>query len=117
MTIQREKTPYEFLARWDESGKLSGAHIQFIEKLIEDGTVLHSKVGDALPVSMADETEFPIAEIMSDIQIAAMKAAESSLSAMNMKNKEIEILRLGNSMLEEKMAAMLAEINTLKANQ
>lgn len=74
MAITKTQQPYEFLVRFDKDGKLAGAHIQFRTFVIdEDGTtVLSEKVGDAQPVEMAGQTGFPLADVLADVQAAAL---------------------------------------------
>lgn len=64
MAIEKRTRPYELLVRWGPAG-IAGAHVQFLEEIVEDGTVLNAKIGDALPVSMAGETGFPLQDVLS----------------------------------------------------
>ena len=90
MAITKQQTPYEFLVRWTD-GAVAGAHIRFLERLVEDGVVISEKEGDAKPVSMAGGAGFPIADILSALQVTALSnlalektakaAAETALTA------------------------------------
>ena len=64
MTIEKRTRPYELLVRWGPGG-IAGAHVQFIEEIVEDGAVLSAKPGDALPVSMGVEAGFPLQDVLS----------------------------------------------------
>lgn len=64
MALAQTKTPYEFLARWDDAGVFKGAHISFIDRIMDGETVLSVKVGDAQPVSLAGEQGFPLADVL-----------------------------------------------------
>ena len=90
MTITKQQTPYEFLVRWTD-GAVAGAHIRFLERLVEDGVVISEKEGDAKPVGMAGGVGFPIADILTALQVTALSdlalektakaAAETALTA------------------------------------
>lgn len=75
--MQTTKHPYEFLVRWDTSGQLSGAHAQFRYVTTDDGgTVVGEFVGAAEPVAVAGVQGFPLAEILSQVQIDALAARD-----------------------------------------
>lgn len=84
MTITKQKTPYEFLVRWKD-GAIAGAHVRFLETLIETDasgavTALAEKEGDALPVSVAGEAGFPVADILS----VALTTALATIDALQL---------------------------------
>ena len=86
MAITKTTTPYEFLVRWN-NGALSGAHVRFLETISEDGVVLTQKEGNAMPVSMAGEAGYPLADVLTAVQqtaladLAAAQATASSATA------------------------------------
>lgn len=82
MPITKTQQPYEFLVRWTD-GKISGAHVKFLETVREDGTVLTVREGDAIPVSLAGEQGYPIADIFAAIQSGAIAAAQSAMQAIS----------------------------------
>ena len=71
MAITKQQTPYEFLVRWTD-GAVAGAHIRFLERLVEDGVVISEKESDAKPVGMAGGVGFPIADILTALQVTAL---------------------------------------------
>jgi hypothetical protein len=75
--ITKTQTPHEFLIRWDDAGKLSGAHIAFREAITDDGVEIASKFGDPLPVSMAGESGFPLADVLGMINVSALADGEA----------------------------------------
>jgi hypothetical protein len=81
--ITKTQSPYEFLVRWTD-GKISGAHIKFLERIIDDDgvTVLSEKEGMAQPVSMAGEVGYPIADIWAAITVSSVAAGQQSLTDM-----------------------------------
>lgn len=76
--ITKTQTPYEFLIRWRD-GKISGAHAKFLETISEDGVVLNVKEGDAIPVSLAGEVGYPIADIFAAISVGAVASAKQAV--------------------------------------
>lgn len=69
-----EKVPYELLVRWDETGRLAGAHIQFryvtrdgsIDSSTDGGAaVLGEFLGPAEPVVMTEEEAALVAALPS----------------------------------------------------
>lgn len=79
--MQTTKHPYEFLVRWNATGGLSGAHAQFrYVTLGEDGTPIGEFIGAAEPVAVAEAAGFPLADILSSLQIAALAERDAALS-------------------------------------
>lgn len=77
MAITQTKTPYEFLARWDDAGNLRGAHVVFREAIIDAGVEISSKIGDAMSVSLAGGAGFPLAQILSALNTSAIVDSEA----------------------------------------
>lgn len=117
MAFAESKTPYELLVRWNKDGTVSGAHVQFLESLTKDGVLIYEKVGDAIPVSMAGDADFPLSDILSDVHISALKTAEQALASANSKSKEIEILKRENSVNAEMLVAATTELDALKSEK
>lgn len=70
MSIVKKTRPYELLVRWGEAGSVAGAHVQFLEEVVDEddgGKVLVAKIGDAIPVSLAGEAGFPLADILQQV--------------------------------------------------
>ena len=114
MAITKQQTPYEFLVRWT-NGTVAGAHIRFLERLVEDGTVLSEKEGNAHPVSMAGEVGFPIADILDAVQIAALTDLAAAQVA---KTEAVTSLKTAQDALaasEAKVAQLQAKIDAMFA--
>ena len=80
MVITKIVVPYEFLVRW-KNGKISGAHVKFLETISEDGVVVSEKEGMAQPVSMAGELGYPIADIFAAIRLDSVATAQAAVTA------------------------------------
>ena len=121
--ITKTQTPYEFLVRWD-NGVVTGAHVRFLERIIEDGVVIHEKEGHAQPISMAGEIGFPIASILSSLESGAIIAVEAAQAATAA--KVVELNTLTQELTKEKalhgdtkaqLAVLNSEIAALKAKE
>lgn len=90
--ITKTKTPYEFLIRWTD-GKISGAHIKFLETVSEDGVTLAQKETNAEPVELAIEAGFPIADVWAMVSAGAASVGQQALTDIataNSKKAEAE---------------------------
>lgn len=110
-TITTETTPYELLFRWND-GALAGAHIQFVETIRKDGSVISQQVGHAQPVSMAGETGFPLADVLSTVQADAVAARDFAIAALAAKHAELAAATEAHTAA---MAAKGAELEALRA--
>ena len=81
MAITKTTQPYEFLVRWRD-GAISGTHIRFLETILEDGVVLAQKEGNAMPVSLAGEAGYPLADVLSAVQKSALVDLEKAKEAL-----------------------------------
>ncbi|GLR82219.1 hypothetical protein HUE56_00470 (plasmid) [Azospirillum oryzae] len=71
--MQTTRQPYEFLVRWDHTGRLCGAHAQFrYITTADDGTMIGEFIGAAEPVAVAGSAGFPLTDILSPLQAAAL---------------------------------------------
>lgn len=127
MTLQKKQTPYEFLARWADDGSFRGAHVVFRESIVQDGAEIGSSIGQALPVSMAGEAGFPIAEILDALRVSAItdseaKAAEiaalvtARAEADAARDKAIEARDAAEATATELRAQLAAMMETTDAN-
>lgn len=78
--METVKRPYEFLARWKD-GVLVGAHVGFEVTVTENGQVLSTTPLNVLPVDIGQGQGFPLADILGQLQIDAMKDRDSALAA------------------------------------
>lgn len=77
--------PYELLIRWDQTGVISGAHVQWREVFTEDEEVIAERLLDAQPLDVGVEGGFPASEIIGN----ALTDALASLA-----QRDAEIARL-----------------------
>ena len=81
MAITKTTQPYEFLVRWRD-GAISGAHIRFLDTILEDGVVLAQKEGNAMPVSLSGEVGYPLADVLTAVQQSALVELEKAKEAL-----------------------------------
>lgn len=78
--METVKRPYEFLARWKD-GVLVGAHVGFEVTVTENGQVLSTTPLNVVPVDVGQGQGFPLADILGQLQIDALKDREAALAA------------------------------------
>jgi hypothetical protein len=95
--------PYEFLARWDDkTGAFRGAHIQFIENVLDDGgNIVSQHLGQAR--SVGDAKDFPLADILSQVQVDALAAFD--MKAAELTDKDAELAAKAAELLKHKEAS------------
>ena len=72
--MQTTKHPYELLFRWDRSGMLSGAHVQYRYVITDGGAVIGESVGSAEPIALETGDGFPLSDLLDAAQISALAA-------------------------------------------
>lgn len=74
--METTKHPYEMLVRWDPSGKLTGAQMQY-RYVIRDGEkIIGESVGNAEPLSL--DKGFPLQDVLTTAQADALATAENA---------------------------------------
>jgi hypothetical protein len=132
MAIEKVVKPYEFLARWRD-GVLTGAHVQFISTIVEDGVVMpgSERLSDAMPVDVGGLKGFPLADILQQLHTDALAAVDAAnkakdaamatrVDALNQLAKigtELEQEKAANSVKSIALAQAMAQINALKSAQ
>jgi hypothetical protein len=120
MTIEKKQVPYEFLVRMNAQGQIAGAHVQFLEQIVEDGTVLSEKVLDAQPVSLAGESGFPISQIINDVQATAIATTESLNAQLAQAIAEKDAMQQTHaselSALNAQLAQVTEELSQMKSS-
>ena len=119
MSITKTQTPYEFLARWDATGKLAGAHVGFLERITDGAEVLSER---ALPVQpVGGDHGFPLADILSQLQADALTSAEAARAerdaaqaAKATAESERDAAQAAKAAAESERDAALAELAALK---
>ncbi|MGY0782128.1 hypothetical protein ACW7BC_29980 [Azospirillum argentinense] len=104
--MQTTKTPYELLVRWDQSGALQGAHVQYRYVIRDGADVIGETLGPAEPLALEAADGFPLGDLLSQVQIdalIAMAAAEAERDAALARVAELEAL------LDTSQAAAMAE--------
>lgn len=73
--MQTTKHPYELLIRWDQSGRLSGAHVQhrYVTRAA-DGTVITEAVAPPEALTLDTAAGHPLGDLLSQAQIDALTA-------------------------------------------
>lgn len=115
MAITKKQTPYQFLARWGDSGILQGASVAFREAALEDGVEISSKYSDPLPISLAGGAGFPLAEILGALQASALTAGETKDVEIVQLKAQKEIAEKAKADAETAAEALASENATLKA--
>ena len=108
MPITKSQTPNEFLVRWSDAGQIQGAHIVFRESVIEDGTELTSRLLPAQPVALAGAAGFPLADVLADVQSAALATIEA-------RDAEIATLKADKDAADKARDEALARAAALQA--
>lgn len=101
MALTEERTPYEFLARWDRDGKLSAAHVAFRTVIKRDGAVVSEVAEGPQPVSIGKGAGFPLADLLDQVHITAVTKVE-----------ELNAVTAG---LQEIIAEQKKDIDSLRA--
>jgi hypothetical protein len=74
--MQATRQPYELLVRWRADGTLSGAHVQWATVVTDDDGAMKVYPEKLEPVAVKEgEPGFPVADILSAAQIAALDTA------------------------------------------
>lgn len=99
MILEEKKIPYEFLIRFNNEGRVNGAHIAYTETIIKDGQIIHSKQTDPQAVTLGIDEGFPLEDILGELNVLNVK--------------EIELLQYEKSELEKTVTENEEEINSL----
>lgn len=86
--MTKDTQPYELLVRW-RNGKLSGSHIQFIQRIIDDdGKILQETPLDPIPIG--GDKGFPLEDVLSKIHIDALASLAIEQDARKVAEKQLE---------------------------
>jgi hypothetical protein len=101
--MQTERQPYELLVRWNQDGKLAGAHVQwrFVTR-DDEGNVLGEFIGPAEPVDIGQGNGFPLEDILAKAQADALAELEAA-------RVEIETYRAERAKLDARVTQLSAE--------
>lgn len=112
MEITDTKTPYEILIRFGMDGLPTGAHCQYLRRVVLDGEVLKEEVGQAEPLDLAG---FPTSGIMSNtardalVRVTSLEGEKAGLVA------ELEAAGERLAGLEAEKEALAAQVGELRA--
>lgn len=76
MILEEKKIPYEFLIRFNNEGRVNGAHIAYTETIIKDGQVIHSRQTDPQSVTLGIDEGFPLEDILGELNVLNVKEIE-----------------------------------------
>lgn len=105
------RTPYEFLVRWDENGTIKGSHVGWLDTVLKDGVVLTQTPTNVEAVGVG---EFPLADVLSQLQIDALKEIDSLRFAASIEAKEKQELRKTIQELISSNESLVTENTALK---
>lgn len=70
--------PHEFLVRWNDEGKLQGAHIVFLGKVLDsNGKVLAAQPMPPQAIALGQSEGFPLSEVLDQLHITALVEIEA----------------------------------------
>ena len=101
------RKPYEFLSRWNNDGVIQGAHIAFLDTVLKDGEIINQTQSSVESVAIAEQVGFPLADVLSQLQIDALKQVD-------VLNSEIVALKAEKDDLAKINEALVAENESLK---
>lgn len=74
--METTKTPYELLVRWDDKGKLKGAHIQWLYVTRDGEAIVTSAAGPPEPIDISKG--FPLQDVLNSAQAEALAGMSQS---------------------------------------
>lgn len=85
------KLPYELLARWDQAGRLVGAHVQYRYVVTDNaGALITESLGTAEPLTLDTAPGFPLADLLTQAQAAALTAKAAAEAERDAAVKALE---------------------------
>lgn len=109
MAIETIKQPYEFLARWDQQGKLVGAHVQFRYVTMDGDKVVAEGTPGAEPVALnKGDPGFPLADILDALHVTAVAAFNAASARIETLQSETADLAAQNAELRAVVAKTVA---------
>jgi len=108
-TFTETRTPYEFLIRWDNDGNIQGAHIAFLDTVLKDGEIINQTQSSVESVAIGEQVGFPLADVLSQLQIDALKQVD-------VLNSDIVALKAEKDDLAKINEALVAENEILKTS-
>jgi hypothetical protein len=84
-----ERTPNEFLVRWNNEGVIQGAHVGWLDTVLKDGVVLSQTETNVESVAVGLSDGFPLADILTQLQIDCVLERETLLLEIQTLKAEI----------------------------
>ena len=118
MALVEKQVPYEFLARWDQNGKFSGAHVQFATVITDDltGEVKLQTPGKVMPVDVGAGQGFPIADILDQLHVDSIAQADAATAAQAVADKSASDALAKEVAIQIALDSALATLNAAKAS-
>jgi len=79
-TFTEQAHPYEFLVRWGKDGAIAGAHVGMRTLTYRDGVEIADKPEAVVLVSIGAASGYPLAEILTEIQLGAIAAMDKAVA-------------------------------------
>ena len=118
MALVEKQVPYEFLARWDQNGRFSGAHVQFATVITDDvtGEVKLQTPGKVMPVDVGAGQGFPISDILDQLHVDSIAQAEAATTAQAVADKSASDALAKEVAIQAALDSALATLNAAKAS-
>jgi hypothetical protein len=84
-----ERTPNEFLVRWNNEGVIQGAHVGWLDTVLKDGVVLSQSETNVESVAIGLSEGFPLTDILTQLQIDCVLERETLLLEIQTLKAEI----------------------------
>ena len=107
--LVKTKTLYEVLLRFDDAGKLKGAHAQYLDAITEDGVVISATPGHAIPLSLVEAAD------KATLTAALGEASAALLTAKEAAEAEVVSLRAEMQAKDATAQSLMARVAELEA--
>jgi hypothetical protein len=87
------RTPNEFLVRWNKEGVIQGAHVGWLDTVLKDGVVLSQTETNVESVAVGLSDGFPLTDILTQLQVDCVLERETLLLEIETLKAEIAELK------------------------
>jgi hypothetical protein len=88
-----ERTPNEFLVRWNREGLIQGAHVGWLDTVLKDGVILSQSETNVESVAVGLSEGFPLTDILTQLQVDCVLERETLLLEIQTLKAEITELK------------------------
>jgi hypothetical protein len=88
-----ERTPNEFLVRWNNDGLIQGAHVGWLDTVLKDGVILSQSETNVESVAVGLSEGFPLTDILTQLQVDCVLERETLLLEIQTLKAEITELK------------------------